>query len=961
MRVFNARPIRLRFSRAVTAAIRVGVAAGLAASLLVGGAVAALPAGAAAQPSLMPDAGQFVSVPIVNVMSTTSLAAGASVAVPIAGAGFGVPSNAGSVVVVIKSVSATAPGYLSAWNTDSGDSGIASVGLSTGQNNQQMETIPVGPSGSISLANHSAGSVSVSVRVMGYYTGAGTSTAGDTYTGVPWAEIADTSTGLGTKEAPLAAGASVTIQVSGQVGIPAGADTAVLQVNAFSAAANGSLAIDAAGSTPSGLTALTYGTGGTTYRNMYYAALSSSGAVTVTNQGTAAVGFTLYTRGYFMPPATTPAGNEYVSFDPDTVFGTASAGTALAAGASATIQVGGDDLIPSSGVVAVSEDVIVTNAAGTGYVQTGTPGGTMHAAVNFLPTTDTYVGYDNSILTQLSSNGQEQIVNNSNGTVSVQVAVVGYYQSPHSPGSPNAVTATASGSSATVTWSAPDTDGGSPITGYTVTASSDSATATVDGGTYSATLTDLANAATETFSVTAANAAGSSDPISSGPAAQVLTGTVEAPSGAPVAGATVTIETSDPPDPSDTSWTPATIGTAVTGSDGTWSFAVPTFASLPADAQQAAVNNGGTLNISASTNGTATTGGNTYDEAAVSSTSAWVGSGSGTAPATTAAPAAMTMTMQPTDVTDESALDTTANELATPATASDPSATTAVSPDTPNDPAAGDDVLFTGNAASAYTAPLTDAYGYQEIGGNGTYNPFLAADGADLSNVPVTPDYGGCQWTGPWQTVQAGWNWTIVGEQHAYRDATGALTYTKGAQTTIQVAVSVNGGDYGVSGSESLTAGSSFSNGISEGPKASYLDVLALNYSKEKRTWACSSGGAKIYRRIVATGIHSEPSNKAWDPFALGASVLYQDGKAAWQSAPYSSSLSPRTSDCVSKNKGYSYSDGVTIFGVSLSVTTNHSNSTAQCITEGKSTHITHYVWGSNHFIYNAPKRFFSY
>jgi hypothetical protein len=41
------------------------------------------------------------------------LAAGKSLAVPVAGVGLGVPSNASSVVVVIKSVSATAPGYLS--------------------------------------------------------------------------------------------------------------------------------------------------------------------------------------------------------------------------------------------------------------------------------------------------------------------------------------------------------------------------------------------------------------------------------------------------------------------------------------------------------------------------------------------------------------------------------------------------------------------------------------------------------------------------------------------------------------------------------------------------------------------------------------------------------------------------------------------------------------------------------
>ena len=222
---------------------------------------------------------------------------------------------------------------------------------------------------------------------------------------------------------------------------------------------------------------------------MYYAPLSSSGAVTVKNDGSAAVGFTLYTRGYFLPPAATTAGDDYTAFDPDIVYGTATSGTQLTAGASATIQVGGDDSIPSAGVDAVSEDVIVTKSTGTGYVQTGTPGGTMHAAVNFLPTSDTYVGYDNSILTQLSANGEEQITNNSNGTIDVQIAAVGFYQRPSQPSPPASVSATVSGTTAVINWTAPATDGGSPITGYTVSASPDSATATVDGSTYTATLT----------------------------------------------------------------------------------------------------------------------------------------------------------------------------------------------------------------------------------------------------------------------------------------------------------------------------------------------------------------------------------------------------------------------------------------------------------------------------------------
>ena len=122
MRVFSVGFDGLPVSRAFRMVSQKGTAAVLAGSLLAGATAAPpltataappLTAGAASRPPLMPDAGQLVSVPIKDVMPTTSLAAGKRLAVPVAGVGLGVPSNASFVMVVIKSVSATVPGYLS--------------------------------------------------------------------------------------------------------------------------------------------------------------------------------------------------------------------------------------------------------------------------------------------------------------------------------------------------------------------------------------------------------------------------------------------------------------------------------------------------------------------------------------------------------------------------------------------------------------------------------------------------------------------------------------------------------------------------------------------------------------------------------------------------------------------------------------------------------------------------------
>ena len=86
------------------------------------------------------------------------------------------------------------------------------------------------------------------------------------------------------------------------------------------------------------------------------------------------------------------------------------------------------------------------------------------------------------------------------------------------PGPVSAVTATAGNTQATVSWTAPATDGGSPVTSYTVTPTGPSGAltpVTVTAPTTTATITGLTNGATYTFSVTATNAYGTSTPVSS--------------------------------------------------------------------------------------------------------------------------------------------------------------------------------------------------------------------------------------------------------------------------------------------------------------------------------------------------------------------------------------------------------------------------------------------------------------
>jgi hypothetical protein len=197
-------------------------------------------------------------------------------------------------------------------------------------------------------------------------------------------------------------------------------------------------------------------------------------------------------------------------------------------------------------------------------------------------------------------------------------AVVPVNNGPTVPGAPTAVTATAGNAQASVSWTAPSSNGGASITGYTVTSSPGNFQATTTGAT-SATVGGLANGTAYTFAVTATNSVGTGP--ASGPSNSV------SPTGPPtVPGAPTGVSALAGNTQASVSW-------VAPGSNGGSPLTGYTVTSSPGNFTVTASPNVTTATVTGLTNGT----GYTFTVAATNS----VGTGAQSAPSNSVTPAGL--------------------------------------------------------------------------------------------------------------------------------------------------------------------------------------------------------------------------------------------------------------------------------------------------------------------------------
>lgn len=392
---------------------------------------------------------------------------------------------------------------------------ICTVAFQPGQTATNTMVVPLGADGGAAITMHGSGSTDVTINVLGYYTAQVSNPgAGDTYVPLNQQQVlADTR--ISTTEVAqgkIAAGKTMTLQVAGQVGVPAGAVGVVGYIGTADASQAGNVSIWSGTSDPN-LREISYQSGEVD-RNLYVGNLSSSGSLNFTNEGAAAVDMIFSVSGYLISPSDTAAGSTFQDIADSDIL----PATSIAANGSITFAVSGVGGVPATGVEATTQTISATSPSSSGYLDVF-PAGTTDPAtpvLNFKAGDGQDDDMSEAVL-GTSASGNETIVNHSSGTVTVRVSARGYLALPTAPLAPVDASASFSGTSGTVTWSAPDSDGGAAITSYSValtdqTTGATLPTTTANGNAYSATVSNLNPSDTYNVTVTAVNAVGVGEP-----------------------------------------------------------------------------------------------------------------------------------------------------------------------------------------------------------------------------------------------------------------------------------------------------------------------------------------------------------------------------------------------------------------------------------------------------------------
>ncbi len=394
-------------------------------------AIAATAASSAASATLTSAGSSFFPAGPVRLMDTRSgtggttgpVAAGATVTLQVAGVG-GVPSSGvTSVVLNLTAVSPSGSGFLEAYPDGTTAPTVSDVSFGGGLNTANMITVPLGADGKVAIFVGGGGSVQILADLAGYFSDS--ATGGSIFFPAGPVRLMDTRSGTGGTTGPVAAGATVTLQVAGTSGVPSsGVTSVVLNLTAVSPSGSGFLEAYPDGTTAPTVSDVSFG-GGLNAANMITVPLGADGKVAIFVGGGGSVHILADLAGYY----SAAAGSAFFPAGPvrlmDTRTGTGGTTGPVAAGTTVTLQVAGVSGVPSSGVTSVVLNLTAVSPSGSGFLE-AYPDGTTAPTVS-----DVSFGGGlntaNMVTVPLGADGKVAIFVGGGGSVQVLADLAGYY------------------------------------------------------------------------------------------------------------------------------------------------------------------------------------------------------------------------------------------------------------------------------------------------------------------------------------------------------------------------------------------------------------------------------------------------------------------------------------------------------------------------------------------------------
>ncbi|MEV5569209.1 hypothetical protein AB0L06_04110 [Spirillospora sp. NPDC052269] len=351
----------------------------------------------------------------VRLLNGTSLAAGATQTVKVAGVGDLPASGLGTVTLNLAVSGAAGSGGVVPYPSElTAAPAVTGAPFHKGVWDDTVLTVKVGADGSVKLKNTGTGAATVYADVHGC-TRATAGTPGATYVPLPTARIVSGLT--------VPAKGTLTFAVAGTGGIPTANVAHVAATLVTKSTGSGRLFAYASGAAqPSGAN-LDYRPS-SPLSNHAVIPVGADGKVTVSNDGAQAATLYVDSSGYYVSPQALAEGSRTTPVTPTRIVSAVN----IAAGASSTIAPLGKGGIPSAGVSGVGANLTAkSTAAGQLRVypngQASVPAG---GAQSYLAN-DYYASFTQ---VRLGKNGQFTVKNTGSVTVTLWVDVFAYYGQP---------------------------------------------------------------------------------------------------------------------------------------------------------------------------------------------------------------------------------------------------------------------------------------------------------------------------------------------------------------------------------------------------------------------------------------------------------------------------------------------------------------------------------------------------